>query len=87
MPPFADRLRPAARGLQLEPEVEAKNAIGRRSRREGRARRAAPTRFLRPGKWLTKATLEELSAPGMPPEIADNMKAMMAEQAGHRDIA
>ena len=24
--------------------------------------------LLRPGKWLTKATLESLEAPGMPPE-------------------
>ena len=38
--------------------------------------------YIRPGKWLSKATLEELSAPGMPPEMANNMKLTMASKPG-----
>ncbi len=37
-------------------------------------------RFLRPGKWVLKATLEEFDAPGMPPAMGDKMKAMMASK-------
>ena len=63
------------------PTVEAKNAsvaeVAEKVDKVG-----GVDEFLRPGKWLTKATLEELSAPGMPPGIADNMKAMMAKKPG-----
>ena len=38
--------------------------------------------YIRPGKWLSKVTLEELSAPGMPPEIANDMKLTMASKPG-----
>ena len=38
--------------------------------------------YIRPGKWLSKATLEEMSAPGMPPEMANNMKLTMASKPG-----
>ena len=38
--------------------------------------------YIHPGKWLSKATLEELTAPGMPPEIANNMKLTMANKPG-----
>lgn len=30
--------------------------------------------FLRPGKWLTKGSIDEISAPGMPAEIGAQMK-------------
>jgi hypothetical protein len=63
------------------PTVDAKNAsvaeVAEKVEKAG-----GTDQFLRPGKWLTKATLEELSAPGMPAGIADNMKAMMAKKAG-----
>ncbi|MEO7365948.1 MAG: DUF3617 domain-containing protein [Sphingomicrobium sp.] len=63
------------------PSVEAKNATV--AEVAAKVEQAGGTdSFLRPGKWLTKATLEELSAPGMPPGIADNMKAMMAKKPG-----
>lgn len=63
------------------PSVEAKNATV--AEVAAKVEKAGGTdSFLRPGKWLTKATLEELSAPGMPPGIADNMKATMAKKAG-----
>ena len=37
---------------------------------------------LRPGKWLTKASIDELSAPGMPAGIADKMKQMGDSKPG-----
>ena len=38
--------------------------------------------FLLPGKWLTKASIEELSAPGMPAGIAEKMKQMGDSKPG-----
>ena len=35
--------------------------------------------FVRPGKWQSKVTIEEMSMPGVPAEMAENMKRMMAE--------
>ena len=63
------------------PTIEAKNAsvadVAEKVRDAG-----GTDEYLRAGKWLTKATLEELSAPGMPPGIADNMKLTMANKPG-----
>lgn len=38
--------------------------------------------FLRPGKWLTKASIDELSVPGMPAGIADKMKQIGDSKPG-----
>jgi len=63
------------------PTIEAKNASV--AEVAGKVRDAGGAdEYLRAGKWLTKATLEELSAPGMPPGIADNMKLTMANKPG-----
>lgn len=35
--------------------------------------------FIRPGKWLSSVTIEEMSMPGMPPQAAEQMKRMIAE--------
>lgn len=63
------------------PTVEAKNAsvaeVAEKVQDAG-----GTDQFLRAGKWLTKATIEELSAPGMPPGIAKNMQAMMGKEPG-----
>lgn len=63
------------------PTIEAKDAsveeVAEKVRNAG-----GTEQFLRAGKWLTKATLEELSAPGMPAGIADNMRAAMAKKPG-----
>lgn len=68
-------------GCDSSPEVEAQNAsVAEVAKKLDEA--GGTGSFLRPGKWLTKATIEELSAPGMPPGIADNMKAMMAKKEG-----
>ena len=63
------------------PTVEAKNAtVAEVAEKVDKA--GGVDEFLRPGKWLNKATLVEFSAPGMPPGIADNMKAMMDKKPG-----
>jgi hypothetical protein len=36
--------------------------------------------FVRPGKWQSQITVEEISMPGMPPEMAQQMKAMIAQR-------
>jgi len=63
------------------PTIEAKNAsvaeVAEKVRDAG-----GTDQYLRPGKWLSKATLEELSAPGMPAGMADNMKLSMANKPG-----
>ena len=64
------------------PTVEAKNASVAEVAEKVREASAGGDEYLRPGKWLSKATLEELSAPGMPPEIANNMKLTLASKPG-----
>ena len=68
-------------GCDSSPTVEARNAsvaeVAQQVRDAGGA-----DEYLRPGKWLAKATLEELSAPGMPAGIAENMKVSMASKPG-----
>jgi hypothetical protein len=63
------------------PTVEARNAtVGEVAEKVDKA--GGIVQFLRAGKWLNKATLVEFSAPGMPPGIADNMKAAMDKKPG-----
>ena len=38
--------------------------------------------FLRPGKWLTKASVDEISVPGMPAELAAQMKQRGRDMPG-----
>lgn len=35
--------------------------------------------FVRPGKWASKVTIEQFSMPGMPPQMVERMKGMMAQ--------
>jgi hypothetical protein len=39
--------------------------------------------MVRPGLWHSKVTIEKFDMPGMPPEMAERMKVMMAENQGH----
>jgi hypothetical protein len=64
------------------PTVEAKNASVAEVAEKVRQANAGGDEYLRPGKWLSKATLEELSAPGMPAGMADQMKQAMAGKPG-----
>ena len=61
------------------PTVEAKNAsiaeVAAKVEKAGGA-----DEFIRPGKWQTKAIVEEMNAPGMPKGFADTMMASMAKR-------
>lgn len=35
--------------------------------------------LIRPGKWASTVTIEEMSVPGMPPETAERMEAMLQQ--------
>jgi hypothetical protein len=61
-----------------EPEVDARNAsvaeVAEKVRKSG-----AGEGFVRAGLWESKITVEQLDMPGMPPEMASQMKQMMAQ--------
>jgi hypothetical protein len=60
-----------------EPEVRAKNASVEEVVNKVAAAGGVDS-FVRPGKWSSTVTIDELSAPGMPPQAAAQMKQMMA---------
>ena len=39
--------------------------------------------MVRPGLWQSKVTIDQLDMPGMPADMAERMKAMMAERQPH----
>jgi hypothetical protein len=39
--------------------------------------------LVRPGLWQSKVTVERFDMPGMPPEMAQRMRVMMAQNQGH----
>src|SRR3954452_3586041 len=39
--------------------------------------------FIRPGLWESKVTIEKFDIPGMPPDMAQRMKTMMAQNQEH----
>ena len=39
--------------------------------------------FIRPGLWESKVTVEKFEMPGMPPEMSERMKTMMAQNQEH----
>ena len=41
--------------------------------------------FVRPGLWESKVTIEKFDVPGMPPEMAQRMKTMMAQCPMRKD--
>lgn len=68
-------------GCSTEPEVSARNATVEEVADKVRDAGGGES-FLRAGKWVTKATIEEMSAPGMPQGVADEMIAAMAKKPG-----
>jgi hypothetical protein len=64
------------------PEVNAKNAsvaeVAQKVRESG-----ADQSFVRPGLWQSKVTIDQLDIPGMPADMAQRMKSMMAEKQEH----
>lgn len=69
-------------GCDRSPKIDAKNAtpeeIAKKMRESG-----ADQSMVRPGLWQSKVTIEKLEMPGMPPEMAGRMKAMMAQNQEH----
>lgn len=63
------------------PEVSATNATVAEVAAKVEAARMDKD-FLRPGKWLTKASIDDLTAPGMPAEIAAQMKRRGQDMPG-----
>jgi len=61
------------------PDVDAKNAKPSEVAKQMRDAVGQET-FVRPGKWLSTVTIEEMTIPGMPPEFAARMKETMAKQ-------
>jgi hypothetical protein len=70
----------SACGSEQEPEpgVDARNASVEEVADEVR-RAGDGERFIRPGKWVSTVTFEEMVAPGMPPQAAEQMRRMMGE--------
>jgi len=62
------------------PKIEAKTASV--AEVAAKVRDTGADNFLRPGKWLTTATLEDFSMHGMPPGMADRMKMTLASKPG-----
>ena len=60
------------------PSVEAENASVAEVADKLRAAGGAGE-FVSPGKWLSNVTVEEMSLPGMPPEMAAGMKEAMGK--------
>jgi hypothetical protein len=61
-----------------EPDVDARNAsveeVADQVRNAGNSER-----FISPGRWVSTVTFEEMIAPGMPPQAAEQMKQMMGQ--------
>lgn len=61
-----------------EPAVEARNAsVEEVARQVGEAR--GSDQFIKPGKWRSRVSIERMEMPGVPPEIAERMKGVMAQ--------
>lgn len=64
------------------PEVDEKNATPAEVAKKVRES-AGDQAFVRPGLWESKVTIEKFEVPGIPPEMAQRMKTMMAENQEH----
>jgi len=64
------------------PQVQEKDAsvaeVAEKVREAG-----ADQSFVRPGLWQSKVTIEQFEVPGMPPEVTQRMRTMMAEKQEH----
>jgi hypothetical protein len=64
------------------PQVDEKNAsvaeVAKKVREAG-----AEQSLVRPGLWQSKVTIDQLDIPGMPADMSQRMKAMMAEKQEH----
>ena len=66
-------------GCDSGPNVDVDNARPSEVAEEMREAVGEET-FVRPGKWLSTVTIQEMTVPGMPPEFAAQMKEQMARE-------
>jgi uncharacterized protein DUF3617 len=64
------------------PEVSATNATGQEVA-EKVAKAGGTGEFVRPGKWASKVTIEDMSMPGMPPEAKAHMQGVIGRADTH----
>ena len=63
------------------PDVDLHNATGNQVvQAVKQSGMTTSDRMIEPGLWRSKVTVQEMNIPGMPPEMAGRMKAMMAER-------
>ncbi len=72
----------ALAACKSQPDVEARNASVAEDA-DKVAEASASGDFVRPGKWRSNVTIDEIALLGMPPQMADRMKSMMAEHRQH----
>ena len=66
-----------------EPQIKAENAsVGEVANKVAEA--GGSGKFVSPGKWESKVTLEEMTIPGMPPEAAARMKGLAGRSEGYQ---
>jgi len=71
----------AACGQQSRSDVDVRNAtIEEVANEVAEASGAGRTSFIRPGQWQSTMTVEEMSAPGLPAQIAEEMKRTMVQR-------
>jgi hypothetical protein len=68
---------------QREPEVSVENASVEEVAGEVAQATGDEANRIRPGRWASTMTIEELSAPGLPAEIGERMKSTMGEGQSH----
>ena len=66
-------------GCGSEPEVDARNASVEEVAEQVSSAAGNGQFVVRPGKWQSQVTIEQIEMPGMPAEMAERMKGMMAE--------
>ena len=62
-----------------EPDVDARNASVEEVAEQVRSANSDQL-FVRPGKWQSRVTIEDISLPGMPAEMVEQMKTRIAQQ-------
>ena len=65
-----------------DPDVNARNASVAEVAEQVRDATSEPG-FIKPGKWLSSVAMEELSAPGMPPQVREQMQGMLAQHKAY----
>ena len=65
------------------PTVDAKNATPEEVAKKVQESGADQGMTVEPGLWQSKVTIEKFEVPGMPPEVAERMKAVMAQGSVH----